>query len=478
MKISTSLICALFGMSAFTAVAYNPSAEDRAKCFSDNADEQTVTFIFDNNLWKVSGITKLEVRGSFNSWKSNSNYAMTYDSDGDVWYVTVPYESVKIPGNSGQPEFKFVSNGSNYLSGGSKSFIPEGYIFLNGDKNNIVVFNDDDFETIKANSKTANVLKKVSDFDLTTEVGQQEISNFRLVPGTVEVFRSYHPYKFSKTSNATEPVRLQYVTELAVANNILADVCLSEDESSNLKSYTIGGTKYTETIPEYYQKIIDKGDVLYVGAGSTVPSYNAVYYNSDNEQFGLWVKEIVQFLGSGHVPSLIHCRLGTDRTGTFCAIIAAMCGATWQEIAADYQLTNRMGIQEFRDYHLLQYSLQKMLGVSDISQVENLHGAVTDYFVDNGYITEHEAYELRYWARGCVSVDDIAVQPSQISMRYDRVDNSISVDGGAVGNVEIYSISGARLSCLPIDFGRVSLTNLPAGLYVARLGTTAIKIAR
>jgi hypothetical protein len=33
---------------------------------------------------------------------------------------------------------------------------------------------------------------------------------------------------------------------------------------------------------------------------------------------------------------LIHCSLGRDRTGVVCAIIEALCGATYQEIVDDY----------------------------------------------------------------------------------------------------------------------------------------------
>lgn len=79
----------------------------------------------------------------------------------------------------------------------------------------------------------------------------------------------------------------------------------------------------------------------------------------------------------------------------FCGILAALCGATWDEIAADYQLSNRMGIQEFRDYHLLQYSFQKMLDVEDISQVPDISAAVTSYFVDKQILTSGEIAMLK-----------------------------------------------------------------------------------
>lgn len=449
-------ICLLASLSLATTAthALNPSAEDRARGFSDNPADKSVTFIFDNNLWKVSNLSKVEVRGSFNGWGSDSKFQMTYDSEGNVWTVTVSYPDVKIPGNSGQPEFKFVTNGSSYQDGGSRSFIPEGYIFKNGDRNNIVVFDDDDFDTIKANSAIANQVKSVSDFDLTTRTGQEEVSNFRLVPGTSALFRAYHPYKITKTSNPTEPVRMDYLTRLAVEEGIKSDICLSEKEENNLQSFTISGTRFTETIAPYYREIIDKGQVLYVGtANGSTPSYNEVYYNSTGTKFAAWVQEIVSFINSSRseAPYMIHCRLGTDRTGMFCGILAALCGATWDEIAADYQLSNRMGIQEFRDYHLLQYSFQKMLGVEDISQVPDVSAAVTSYFVDKGILTSGEIAMLK---------EKIGEETSSVI----SVDADFAADAT---HVETYTIDGKK----------VSGDNLTPGIYIRRIissdGTTS-----
>ncbi|MDE6391820.1 MAG: tyrosine-protein phosphatase [Muribaculaceae bacterium] len=371
---------------------------DHCRGFRDNPEDKTVTFIFDNNLWKAGTVTKVEVRGSFNGWASKSDYALSYDKDNDIWTVTLPYSAVKVPGNSGQPEFKFVTNGSNYLSGDGRSFMPEGYVFMNGDRNNIVVFDRDDFETIKANSKIANVIKTVSDFDLTTREGKEEISNFRRVPGTSALFRSYHPYKYTKTSNPTEPLRIQYLTELAVEEGIKSDICLSENEERNLLSFTISGTKYTETIAPFYQEIISKGQVLYVGTenGST-PSYNEVYYNSAGTKFAAWVKEICRFIISdrSEPPYLIHCRIGTDRTGMFSATLAALCGAAWSEIEEDYENSTRMGIQEFRGGGLLRYGFEQMLGVEDVTAVPDLAEAVADNLVSRSVITPDELVALR-----------------------------------------------------------------------------------
>lgn len=375
-----------------------PADLDHCRGFRDNPQDRTLTFIFDNNLWKAGTVTKVEVRGSFNGWASKSEYALSYDKTEDIWTVTLPYESVRVPGNSGQPEFKFVTNGSNYLSGDGRSFMPEGYVFMNGDRNNIVVFDRDDFEAIKANSKIANVVKTASDFNLDTREGKEEISNFRAVPGTSALFRSYHPYKYTKTSNPTEPLRIRYLTELAVEEGIKSDICLSENEEKNLKSFTIGGTKYTETIAPFYQEIISKGQVLYVGtANGSTPSYNEVYYNSAGTKFAQWVQEICRFIISdkSEAPYLIHCRIGTDRTGMFSATLAALCGAEWDDIEKDYENSTRMGIQEFRGGGLLRYGFEQLLGVDDVTALPDFGEAVADNLIDKGVITPDELDALR-----------------------------------------------------------------------------------
>lgn len=368
----------------------------RARCYHESTSKKTITFVLDNALWNAGTVNSAEVRGSFTGWSKSSEFQMTYDNEEACWTVTVPYASVRIPGNSGQPEFKFVVNGSNWLSGYGKSFIPEGYVFMTSDRNNIIVFADDDLEQIKANSKIAETVKKASEFDLSTRAGQEEISNFRLVPGTTALFRCYHPFKWSREKYDSEPLRISLVKDLSVAEGIKSDICLSGDDTKSLTSYTVSGEKYQEAVADYYQEMLDAGNVLYVGkANGHTPSYNEVYYNSTGQRLGQWMKETADFINRSPAPFSIHCRLGTDRTGVFCGLLAALCGAKWEDIAEDYQKSNRMGIQEFRDYHLLQYSFQNLLGVEDVGAVSDLSEAVADYFVNAGYLTDDDIAGVR-----------------------------------------------------------------------------------
>ncbi|OHD34539.1 MAG: hypothetical protein A2086_09520, partial [Spirochaetes bacterium GWD1_27_9] len=368
-------------------------------CFSLDTTNDKVTFIFNETTWaadlaakNITTITAVEVRGSFNGWPKTSGtteYPMTKDSSSGIWTVTKSYADIKRPGNSGQPEFKFVVNKSTWMDG-TRPFAPEGYIFRTSDNNHIIVFSTDNIETIKANSIDASTVKEITSFDLTTTAGQQQLANFRQVPGGTKLFRSYHPFKLSKTTFNTEDDRVNYVVKLAEANSIASVICLSNNETASLSTYTMPDkTSYTETIPTYLQTIITNGNILYVGLDiNKIPSYNDVYYASNGAVFGGWIKETVQWINTHPAPFQIHCRLGTDRTGVFCAILAALQGASWTEIYTDYQSSNNMGIKEFRDYHLLKYSLENMLGVSDISTVANLKETMANYFINGGYLTQ------------------------------------------------------------------------------------------
>lgn len=375
--------------SCLEASALNPTEAEKRRCFIDNPDEKTITFLYcvDDGFWPTKPTSDSYVCGSFNGWSKNEDFKLAYDEESNCYYVTVPYSKLTVPGNSGQPEYKFVIDGDQWQNNYDKDFLDKDYVFQTSDKNLIVVYSTDDFETIKQNSQLAGTIRKLSDFDLTNPEDQATIANFRLVPGTTKLFRSYHPFKASRSEAEerykdidTENARITWVDSLASQAGIQSDICLSGDETGTLTSYVSGdNTTYTETIPAYYQSIIDNGNVLYVGATTKIPSYGGVYARSNNDVFAGWIKEIVEFVNSHPSPYQIHCRLGTDRTGVIGGVMAALCGASWSEIAQDYQKSNNMQIQEFRDYKLLAYSFKNMLGDVDL-ETADLQDLFFNYF--------------------------------------------------------------------------------------------------
>lgn len=49
--------------------------------------------------------------------------------------------------------------------------------------------------------------------------------------------------------------------------------------------------------------------------------------------------EALKQLPSHPAPYLVHCMEGKDRTGYVCALLEGLCGATYEEIVADYLVT-------------------------------------------------------------------------------------------------------------------------------------------
>lgn len=377
----------------------DPLADARKRCYFEDVQAGTITFVFDSTLWKAKNVKKVEVRGSFNNWPKDGGYLLEKCDTAKVlpyWFLTVPYEKIKLPGNCGQPEYKFVVDGTWK---NAPSWLPAGYKFEGNDVNQIIVFSTDDIEDIKAKSAIAAKKKKLSDFDLTTDEGRQDISNVRVVPGTTKLIRCYHPFKYTdKNRNKTEFKRVDLVKEYFESYGIKSDICLSENEEGNLVSCTFDGEKRNESISAYYQGIIDNGKVLYVGVktGTGTPKYETCYSDPAGEKVGSWVGEVIDFIASDatSAPYGIHCRLGTDRTGFFCAIIAALCGASTEDIMADYQRSNNMGIMEYRDSKKMKFTLEMMLGVDDLASVADLGSAIKAVLVNRNYTTDEKVQKM------------------------------------------------------------------------------------
>lgn len=353
--------------------------------------DTSVVFFFDESAQKtvldakkITAITGVSVRGSFNGWTTPTPDAFQLKASATnkgVWYLELPFASVKIPGNSGQPEFQFIVASTVDGTAGKETYMgipstaPLGYSFVG---NQLLVFPGDDVNAIINNTIVANTVKTINDFNLATTTGREKVSNFRQVPGLTKLFRNYHPFKKSRTAFDTEDERVKQVNLLMEEHGVKSDITLYKDETGSLAS--------GEALTPYYQNIVTGGHVLFLPTAD----YNTVYYKSAGADFGGWIKQVVEFINNpaNEAPVSIHCRLGTDRTGVFVAVLAAFGGASWDEIKADYQRSNDMGIKEFRDYKILKYSLEKMLGVSDITAVTDLKAAVSKHFIDGGYLTQ------------------------------------------------------------------------------------------
>ena len=53
----------------------------------------------------------------------------------------------------------------------------------------------------------------------------------------------------------------------------------------------------------------------------------------------LWAKECAEFLAAAEGTVLFHCFTGKDRTGILAALFLGVCGASTEDIAADYSVS-------------------------------------------------------------------------------------------------------------------------------------------
>ena len=303
---------------------------EKNNCYLIDAEKQLITFIFSTSEKRFninrSDIRKIYVYGSITAWdNADEAYRLNGYSDDGCFFRTFPLSAIEAVGNSGQPEFLFhvfKTDGSDYTVKSSPSWtggIDYRLLFKNGGGENMVVaLPGDDLDEIYARNLKAQDVRKLAQWDLTKEEEQKKISNFRCVPGTTQLYRSYHPFDPSRPEYDTEERRLFWVAQNADAAGIQCDIALSGDMTGHAgKTYSCGGHTYTITIPEYYKAIIDKERVLYVGtANGHTPGYSDAIFHSDGERFAQWIQETVEFILSDKHPApfQIHCALGSDRT--------------------------------------------------------------------------------------------------------------------------------------------------------------------
>lgn len=301
-------------------------------------DGEEVTFVFSQKMAAdIREIASVGVAGTFNRWRADGEWNLA--KDGKVWMLTKKLEEIQVPGNSGLPEYYFVVNGKINIYP-DKNY-KTGYKFLN----KFVILTDNTAPKVVAeNERLAAVFRVEYDND-------NQLANFRNVQtgllGNRKLYRSYHPFIASKKEHPLEKERLAAVQKFIENNKINAVINLSDEPSITA----------LKKVPPYYKDLADKGSILFAETG-----YDMVFYRSTSGEFNTLLAKIFGFIGSVKGPYLVHCRLGTDRTGVVTAVIEAFMGAQWDEIVADYKRSNETGIGEYRDEKLLKYTFERMLG--------------------------------------------------------------------------------------------------------------------
>lgn len=321
------------------------------------------------------------VCGSFNGWlnSGDSSWKLERQEDeGVVYYsLTKPLSHVLIPGNTGFPEFRFfgLSKSRSHILNEKKKL--KEYTFHD---NKLILNGEEEVSAIAAVRKNIVYKKNLSDFDPNCPACRSDISNVRLVPGTHCLFRGYNPFKKSKADMDTEELRIQLVQKAYEIYGIRTDITLSGYEGANVLE--------GEVLPDVIKEIEKEGNRLCINL-----DYNLVYFHSDAYDYISTIQKVANFMLTHPSPYFLHCRLGGDRTGVTSAVFAALCGASWEEIALDFEKTSNMGVCEYRNRNILRYSLEKMLGKNP-QTCKNLSDTVANFFEKEKILSKKEIEEL------------------------------------------------------------------------------------
>lgn len=320
------------------------------------------------------------VTGTFNGWLNtgDSDWLMARKTEKGktVFVLEKNLENIMVPGNSGYPEFKFFGLSENSCRILSEK-LDSPNVFLG---NKLILLNSYEIDEAEKLKKRTGIFREMEDFDLECPACRSEISNFRRAPGTKALFRGYHPYKKSRGWMDTENERISLVRKGLELYGIKSDITLCGYESvSSLAEETPCGL---------IDEMEKKNNRLCVNI-----DYNLVYFHSDAAEYLAALQKIARFMLEHPGPFYIHCRLGSDRTGVTVAVFAALCGASWKEIAEDYEKTSFCGIGEFRSRRLLQYSLKKLTGY-DPSGSKNLAHLMQSLFIKENILKAAEIETL------------------------------------------------------------------------------------
>jgi len=139
-------------------------------------------------------------------------------------------------------------------------------------------------------------------------------------------------------------------------------------------------------LPDYSKSLWEGGNVMLcpLNSGPTADSYNRQLIEA--------LKELPRHLA----PYVVHCMEGKDRTGYVCALLEGLCGATYEEIVADYLITYNNFYKINPDKNPVQCntlvsmylnpSLMFYAGVSDEAQLPAVDytKAFANYFLSHG----------------------------------------------------------------------------------------------
>lgn len=143
-------------------------------------------------------------------------------------------------------------------------------------------------------------------------------ANFREIVGgdlgSGALFRSSSPVN-------NEIGRAKYADELMSLNNIKSVMNLA-DSRETIEGYF----KEEDFASPYYKSLYENGEVIALNMGVSFKT----------REFQTALVEGLTFLSLNEGPYLVHCNEGKDRAGFTSALLSALMGLSYEEIAADY----------------------------------------------------------------------------------------------------------------------------------------------
>lgn len=139
-------------------------------------------------------------------------------------------------------------------------------------------------------------------------------------------------------------------------------------------------------MPPYSRSLWDEGNVILCPLKA----------NPTGDDFNNRLIAALKELPKHPAPYVVHCMEGKDRTGYVCALLEGLCGATYEEMVADYLTTydNFYGVTPEKDRDVcdmlvvlkLNPCLMFYAGVSDEAQLPNIDyaKAFSDFLLSHG----------------------------------------------------------------------------------------------
>jgi hypothetical protein len=182
------------------------------------------------------------------------------------------------------------------------------------------------------------------------------------------------------TPFSNEINRNNYVSEYLEREGVKTVLNLADTEEKML----------TYDIPPYSRKLWEEGNVI------LCPLKSDPTADDFNNRLIAALKEIP----SRPAPYAVNCMEGKDRTGYVCALLAGLCGATYEEIVTDYLITynNYYNITPAKDPDIcnallslrLNMCLMYYAGVNDEAQLPYVDyaEAISNYLLSHGMSPE------------------------------------------------------------------------------------------